>query len=256
MRKSIVDKILKHDLPLSLFFHKNTAVKSYVKKSKDKIPDEWKTINKKAYPRFTSFSLPRPNKPQGLLSKSLINRESVRDYSDEPISQNNLSTILNYSVGLKKNKKNIFENRFYPSAGARYPIETYIVVFNVFGLNQGIYHYHLSNKLEYMWKSKEFKKQVLGCFNQNWINTSSFLILLTSCFWRNEVKYGNRGYRYSMMEIGHIAQNMYLIASVLGLGCCSIGGYIDDNINNLLDLNNENEAVGLVISFGKKKGGV
>ena len=57
-----------------------------------------------------------------------------------------------------------------------------------------------------------------------------------------------------MMEIGHIAQNIYLLIESLGLGCCSIGGFVDEKINELLDINAEQEAVCLVIACGTKGG--
>ena len=71
-------------------------------------------------------------------------------------------------------------------------------------------------------------------------------------FDRTEMKYRARGYRHIFTEYGHLAQNMYLICAALGLGICSIGGFIDDGLNKILDIDGRIESVIGVIAIGNK----
>ncbi len=238
---------------LSQHFHEKTNILKYDKHPKRLVyPPEWIRIFSKGYPRFQRIALPTQEitNRQSDIYALLKNRESRRKYdAKSSVPMSILSHLLQFSVGNKDSS----EKRYYPSAGGRYPIETYILPLKQNGLQRGAYHYHAkSHSLEFLWQLD--KKEVLSCFNQPWIKNSSFLIVLTAYFWRNEVKYGNRGYRFTMMEVGHIAQNIYLLCESLGLDCCSIGGFIDEKINKLLDINVEQEAACLVVACGAKGG--
>jgi len=95
-------------------------------------PEQWKKVYYKAYPKMEQVLLPAPTKPKWSLDKALIQRESKRDFIKEPIDVETFSNLLFYSGGLKKLVFNSEENkRFYPSAGARYPLEVYPFVFKV-----------------------------------------------------------------------------------------------------------------------------
>jgi len=252
-RNSLIAKLTNTQQSPSQQFHEKSNILKYDKHPKKIVyPPEWIHIYAKGYPRFLRIALPQEElvNKQNNIYTLLRNRESLRNYdSSHSASMNELSHLLRFSVGNKHGS----ERRYYPSAGARYPIETYILPLNTQNLQRGAYHYHIkSHSLEFLWKLD--KKEILSCFNQSWIKDSSFLIALTAYFWRNEVKYGDRGYRFTMMEVGHIAQNVYLVSESLGLKCCSIGGFIDKKINGLLDINAEQEAVSLVIACGTKGG--
>ena len=97
------------------------------------------------------------------------------------------------------------------------------------------------------------KTDLSKCFlNQNWVKKSGCIILISAVFKRNTIKYGDRGYRHIMQEAGHLGQNIYLISSALGLGCCAISGFNDEELNNMLDLDGVNEGVIYSFSIGSK----
>ena len=83
-----------------------------------------------------------------------------------------------------------------------------------------------------------------------WIRKASALIAVSSVFDRTEEKYDNRGLRHIYTEYGHCAQNVSLITTELGLGACSIGGFIDDGLNELLDFDKIDESIIGVIAIG------
>lgn len=153
-----------------------------------------------------------------------------------------------YTAGINYIDQKI--KRFYPSGGARYPLEVYPLIFSVNGIKPGLYHYHVkTNSLELL-QSPISKINVFKQFNQSWLKNSSVLLLITAVFDRTENKYKNRGYRHILTEYGHMAQNTYLIGSSLNVGVCSIGGFVDMGLNKIIDIDGIDESVIGVIALG------
>lgn len=215
-------------------------------------PEAWKKIIYKQYPRLDKIILPAPEEfPLPLLKDILIQRASSRKFSQEKVTLEELSTLLYYSVGSNKKSSTSKDRRMYPSAGARYPLETYIISMNTELVN-GIYHYNIQeHSLEIVLSLKKF--DVTTCFIEDWVKSTSCLILLTAIFDRTTIKYSTRGYRYVLQESGHVGQNFYLNATALNVAICAIGGYVDKVLNNLLDIDGVKETVIYVFGIGKKK---
>ncbi|MGB3019982.1 MAG: SagB/ThcOx family dehydrogenase, partial [Microgenomates group bacterium] len=190
-------------------YHHATKLTKFIEKkgSINNGPKEWFHIFYKGYPKFEKIVLPKKiNLDNVKLLHALSKRKTLREYSGKELNFSKLGTLLYYSAGLR-NKNRKAGNRFYPSAGARYPLETYIVSFNTKGLKQGIYHYHLrSGKLEFLWTKKHFKEVLMKNFNQDWISNAGALIVISAVFWRNEMKYRDRGYRHTLTELGALTQ--------------------------------------------------
>lgn len=248
---SILEKL---KLPLSRRFNNKTKVSDLSKYKKTPYstwPEEWKKIYYKAYPRMEEIVLPVPDKKAWSLKKALRNRESKRNFTSKAISTSNLSDLLFFSGGLKELLfKSNGNRRFYPSAGARYPLEIYPIVFRSDKLKPAIYHYHVKrHSLEKLYDKGVIRK-TLKQFDQPWIRKSSLLIVVSAVFDRTEKKYSDRGLRHIYTEYGHFAQNVSLISTELGLGACSIGGFVDDGLNRLIDLDWIDESVVGVIAIG------
>lgn len=253
MRKKLnLKELLSTPDTISEKFHQQTKLKFFDKK-KDALNQKFfgpNTIQYKGYGRLPEIKLPRPAvQIKSSLSKTLIQRKSVRDFSRKPMTLSYLSNLLYYSAGLNRKAKKVIVNRFYPSAGARYPLEVYLIAQNVKNLPRGLYHYYLKNhSLEELLLVKD--KNHLFSFNQSFLSQSSLIIIITAVFDRITVKYGQRGYRHILIEAGHLGQNIYLLSSALCLGCCAIGGYIDDKLNELLDIDGTLESVVYVLTVG------
>ncbi len=233
----------------TLAFHKKTQVNSFSRYKDEIIPQEFSEKYFKNYSRFDQYPLKKTKLNNNLnLQKTFINRHSERLFSQKPVTYEELSSVLYFSAGI--NKK--YGNRFYPSAGARYPLEIYPLIFNVAGLKKGCYHFSPQhNCLEFLWELKNQKEKILSCFNQEWIKDAAFLLTITAVFKRTQVKYKLRGYRYILLDAGHLCQNIYLVAANLGLRCCSVGGFLDLPLNQLLDLDETKEAVMITVALGK-----
>ena len=234
-------------------FHSKTNIKKLNNSLMDpKLwPAEWKKIAFKGYSRLDEIKLVRPILANNIsLKKTLFKRVSVRTYTYKRVSIKKLSTLLYFTAGLKKEDLGLIANRFYPSAGARYPLEVYILSFKT-DLTIGLYHYYIKNhSLEMLSSSDSIDLNFDLIFNQEWIKKASFLIFITARFKRNTNKYADRGYRYILMEAGHMGQNIYLLTEALGLGCCAIGGFVDGQLNKLLDIDGVEESILCVYAVG------
>lgn len=174
--------------------------------------------------------------------KTLKKRKSIRTFSNKQVSLKELSFLLWSSTGIQR-KKNNYEFRTAPSAGALYPIETYIVVHNVEGLQKGLYHYNIEfHELEKL-KIKDFSLDLIhGAMEQKMCGIVPFVIIWTAIFSRSKWKYGQRAYRYIYLDAGHIAQNLAICATSIGLGSCQIGAFFDDEINKIVGINGIDES--------------
>lgn len=205
-------------------------------------------IHYKTYPRFKKIRLGKTLRASEL-ERLLKRRKTRRVFSNNPISLKGISHLLYYSCGISDRTN---ERRMYPSAGARYPIETYVCVKNTPKMSPGLYHYNVKdNALEFLLKDRNlvsFKKcLVKGAAPKK----ATVFIILSAMFNRNYAKYTERGYRYSLIESGHIGQNISIISEEFGFGCCAVGGFIDDKINEYLDVDPSKEAVVYVLCLGK-----
>lgn len=232
-------------------FHRKTKIKKLIYMDLKDWPPEWTITYFKSYPRLDKIILPKPGNLNNILLKDvLFKRQSEREYSRRKLSLEELSDLVYYSCGIRENNPEMQRNRFHPSGGARYPVELYIVSLNT-DLPKGVYHYNIrTHSLETLLLLDKFD---FGEYcNMDFTKKSSCIFILTAVFLRTTMKYGDRGYRHIMIETGHIGQNMYLLSAGLNLGCSGLGGYLDDKLHKLLDIDGINEAVVSVTAIGTK----
>lgn len=198
----------------------------------------------KEYPEATKIDLPDFEPTQAMsLNEALKRRRSIRDFQDKPISKGQLSYMLWASTGIQRIEGG-YEFRTAPSAGALYPIETYVVVNNVKGLEAGVYHYAVqAHQLEQL-RLGHFGRQVAAAaLGQGMCASACAVFIWTAVFERCKWKYGQRAYRYIYLDAGHIAENLALAAVSLNRGSCEIGALYDDQINAIVGVDGIDESV-------------
>lgn len=249
MKKKLVNTLLNKDLPGEIIFHNQTKIGKFSpQKKNEKYPDFWTTIFYKGYSRFKEILLPKPKLPATSLKDALTKRASVRNFSAKKLSLQKLSSLLYFSAGLKNMNDPSSSTRPYPSGGARYPLEIYLLLLNS-ELPRGLYHYYLkSNSLEELLLFDKFDYSKY--FAHAWIEKAACILLISGVFKRTTIKYGIRGYRLILFEAGHLGQNIYLNAASFRLGCCAIGGFSDDNLNELIDLDGIEETIIYTFALG------
>ncbi|MBI2049598.1 SagB/ThcOx family dehydrogenase [Candidatus Roizmanbacteria bacterium] len=216
------------------------------------IPQSWIKIHFKTYPRLDKIKVLTKSKISDL-SNIIKKRKSVRSFSGRKISQNQIFHLLLGSCGLIKEGKDINQSRRpYPSAGARYPLEVYAIILNCKEIKKGLYHYNVKeNSLELLLEENLNKWLIETTGGEKWIANAGVVFIITGVLDRTRIKYGDRGYRYTLIEAGHVGQNICLLATELGLGCCSLGGFIDYKVNNLLDIDLQKEVSLYLIAIGR-----
>jgi len=134
--------------------------------------------------------------------------------------------------------------RTAPSAGALYPVETYLSLFNIENIEPGIYHYAVeTHELERLQSGDFRRKTAQAALDQDMAFAANAVFIWTAVFPRSKWKYKQRAYRYVYLDAGHIAGNLTLAAVALGLGSCQIAALYDDEANALLGIEGEKESV-------------
>ena len=176
------------------------------------------------------------------LNHAILNRRSIRDFSKKPLSKEQLSYLIWASTGIQR-REGGFEYRNAPSAGALYPIETYVVINNVKNIAQGVYHYNIeSNHLEEIKKGDYRSAIAEAALNQPMCYHAAAVFIWTAIFNRSKCKYGQRAYRYIYLDAGHIAENLALSATSINLGTCQVAALYDDEVNQIIDIDGITES--------------
>jgi SagB-type dehydrogenase family enzyme len=90
-----------------------------------------------------------------------------------------------------------------------------------------------------------------AALGQDMVRTASVVFIWTAIVQRSKWKYRERAYRYIYLDGGHIGQNLYLAASALNLGCCTIGALFDEEVNQLIGVDGKEETVVYMGAVGK-----
>jgi SagB-type dehydrogenase family enzyme len=209
-----------------------------------------RSLDYKRYGSSSTIALPTPQPGVAVqLGDAIQTRRSRNTFTNAPIRLHDLSTVLALSAGVTQ--EGDLPRRAAPSAGALYPIEVYPWLFSVSGVPPGLYHYApLPHALEFVkpidgW-DELWPLLDRGCEGA----TPAVVFVLTAHLPRVQAKYGERGYRFALLESGHIAQNILLTATALGLNSLPAGGFFDAGLTYLLGVDGEDEIAVYVILAG------
>ncbi|MFH1243769.1 MAG: SagB/ThcOx family dehydrogenase [Pseudomonadota bacterium] len=165
------------------------------------------------------------------IEKALLKRRSVRTFRDESLTLEETSQLLWSAQGITNPRG----NRAAPSAGALYPLETYIVVGNVRQLSPGVYRYTPSEHELRMIQEGDVRGALCkASLGQSSVRNAPLVLVFSAVYRRITSKYGERGIRYTWIEVGHVGQNVSLQAISLGLGSVMIGAFRDDEVKSVM----------------------
>jgi len=168
------------------------------------------------------IKLPEPKLESSFsIEKTLAERRSVRSFEDKSLSIEEVSQLLWAAQGIDGVTS---ATRTAPSAGATQPLEVYLAVREVSGLEKGVYHYNYDKHSLEMVSSEDVS------YN------APITIIIAADYDRTTGRYGDRGIRYVHIEVGHVAQNIQLQAISLGLGSYPIGAFNDARLKEQLGI--------------------
>jgi SagB-type dehydrogenase family enzyme len=186
-----------------------------------------------------SIQLPDPRmKGTVSIEETLVLRRSVRHFTDQPLTHDEISQLLWSTQGLRGGRI----RRTAPSAGALYPLELYAV------MQEGIFHYDPASNSMALFREGDVRGDLCrASLNQEFIQEAPLTVAITAVYERIAVKYGQaRGPRYVYMEVGHAAQNLALQAVALGLGSVPVGAFEDDEVHRVLGVPQDHEPLYLL----------
>jgi SagB-type dehydrogenase family enzyme len=208
-------------------------------------------------PDAPQVALPAPsslNMPPKELREAIEHRRSLRRYSRTPLSMEELSFLLWCTQGVRKVVPGSATFRTVPSAGARHAIETYLLVNNVQGVPEGLYRFSgLRHVLVEVNRGPGLSDQLTAaCLGQPFVKTSAVTFAWAAVVERMRWRYGERGYRYLLLDAGHVCQNLYLAAEAVGCGVCAIAAFADEAVDRLLGFDGERQFTLYLATVGKK----
>lgn len=187
--------------------------------------------------------------PELSVGQALQQRRSLRRYRDRMLTAQELAWLVHAATAITSGDG----YRTAPSAGALYPIETYVAVSRVEGIDAGLYHADVrAQALEPVRAGSVAGDLMIAGLDQEFLRKAPAVFVLTGLFQRARWKYHERHYRYVCWEGGHVAQNVYLAAEAAGLGACMVGAFLDGMLNDLLRIDGRHEAALGLVAVGPR----
>ena len=193
------------------------------------------------------------------VAQAVRQRRSRRQYTQEPLTLDELSFLLWATQGLQKSLKNGFGLRTVPAGSARHPFESYLSIHRVTGLEPGLYRYLAGeHRLCLLCLDAELPERILSTLVGNrWVRRSAVVFVWATTPYRRA--WGSSNHQHYAkdiaLEAGHVCQNLYLACEAIGAGTCAIGGYFQRKMDALLGIDGDEEFTVYVAPVGKVKQG-
>lgn len=188
-------------------------------------------------------ALPAGELPTLPLAEALRARVSCRTFRPDALPLADLATVLRCGYGVEHRSGTVMQDRPAPSGGGLYPLEISLLVRAVEGLEPGVYHYVPAvdglEQVQQVALPRAFTTYLF--MGQPWVADAAVVAVISFVGARSLTKYGDRGYRYALLEAGHTMQNLNLAVAALGLGAVNLGGFYDDELAVLCGIDIEHE---------------
>ncbi len=203
----------------------------------------------------TTIALPKPDMDE-LGARSFYecaeSRTSVRKFSEDELSQNELSFML-WETARIKEQRGAWSRRPIPSAGARHCLKTYLYIDRVQGIERGIYVYLPgSHELRLAAPHTDDQKAQLcaALYDQDY---SCHVIFLWSAVpYIMEYRYSTVTHKMIAFEAGHICQNLHLACEAIECGCCAISAFFQEDVDKIVGVDGREEFVLYAAVAGRK----
>lgn len=187
------------------------------------------------------IDLPHDGLPRVSFRGLLARRRSSSADCRRPLAIRDLGGLLEAAYAATPRSPGM-SRRPVPSGGALYPLELYVLALAVEGLAPSVLHYNpFRHRLELL-GPLEVERVGAALVDPGLADRASALVVITAMFWRARFKYGVRGYRFALLEAGHVVQNAVLAASALRLPALPLGGFYDRRLDALVGADGLDEA--------------
>jgi SagB-type dehydrogenase family enzyme len=191
----------------------------------------------------TVVRLPKPRlKGRLSLEEAIAARRSRRAYQSDPLRLSEAGQLLWAAQGITGPE----QKRAAPSAGALYPLETYLAASKVESLPPGVYRYDPEHHSLVLRTAGSRRRELANAIDQDCVRFSACVIVFAAAYERTTSKYGERGARFVCFEAAHASENVYLQATSLRLGTVAVGAFEPGEIHRILQLPEGEEPVYLM----------
>jgi SagB-type dehydrogenase family enzyme len=209
----------------------------------------------KIYPRIESFVLPRDVPQTGVAALSAISEPVPSSPADSVPGLQDLARILYFSAGITKERKSPGGEIYFRAAactGALYEIELYVIAGDVPGLDAGVYHFNPAEVSLRLLRKGDFRGNLAqATAMEPAVAHSPATIICTGTYWRNAWKYQARTYRHFGWDNGTMLANMLAVSAASGLPAEIVLGFVDGEVNRLLDLDTRREVSLCLVPIGR-----
>jgi SagB-type dehydrogenase family enzyme len=190
----------------------------------------------RTHPHRLGVDLPQAGTGRMSLDDAVARRRSLAPVEPAVLPLEHLAALLATA------HRSVRGRRPAPSGGALYPLELYVVVLTVEALDAATYHYDpFRHRLEQI--GPALRGDVGSALvDPDLAENAAALVVVTAMFWRSRFKYGLRGYRFALLEAGHVVQNAVLAATALHVRALPVGGFYDRRVDDLVGADGLDEA--------------
>src|SRR3984885_18681 len=209
----------------------------------------------KIYPKIEPLPLPRDMPQTEVAALSAIS-EPVPSAGDDSVPDfQDLARILYFSAGITKQRKSPGGEIYFRAAactGALYEVELYVVTGDLAGLDVGVYHFNPADVSLRLLRKGDFRGNLAqATAMEPSVAHAPAAIICTGTYWRNAWKYQARTYRHFGWDNGTLLANMLAVAGASGLPSEIVLGFVDVEVNNLLDLDTRREVSWCLVPIGR-----
>jgi SagB-type dehydrogenase family enzyme len=237
-------------------FHENSKVRPF---DRGIVSDQIARLMSDQYDHFAFDGCARvPLAPAGgldvPLGAAIRRRRTPQALAPRTIGLDDLSNLLFHANGITRPETDgLFPRPFRaaPSGGAMYPLDLFIHTAQIEGLQSGLYHYNPHRHDLADLASGDRSRQLADALVQaDLAYSATFLAFIVATFERSTQKYDERGYRFALIEAGHLCQNLLLAAVAKDLAAMPLGGYYDSALDGILDLDGVTHATVYAAAVG------
>jgi SagB-type dehydrogenase family enzyme len=208
----------------------------------------------KIYPTSEPIALPRDVPQTGVAALAAVPARVTLAGGDSVPDLRDLARILYFSAGVTKQRKYPGGEIYFRAAactGALYEIELYVVTGELNGLGAGVYHFNPADVSLHPLRKGDFRGNLArAAAMEPAVARAPATIVCTGTYWRNAWKYGARTYRHFGWDNGTLLANMLAVAAASGLPAEIVLGFVDAEVNRLLDLDTRREVSLCVVPIG------
>ena len=210
----------------------------------------------KIYPKIEPFPLPRDVPQTGVAALSAISEPVPSSRADSVPDLHDLARILYFSAGITKQRAHPGGEIYFRAAactGALYEIELYVVTGDLAGLDAGVYHFNPADvSLRLLRKGDFCRNLAQATAMEHAVAHAPATIICTGTYWRNAWKYQARTYRHFGLDNGTLLANMLAVSAASGLPAEIVLGFVDGEVNRLLDLDTRREVSFCLVPLGRR----